>query len=116
MNSISWLIYLAEAVTGLSILLGVGAVVVLVFIGFWCLFRGIEHDIEVMTSLKQAKGLIFTCLAALFIMVLVPSQRTIYLIAASEIGESVLTNPESKKYLLDIKEIIDKKIAELKAE
>lgn len=42
----------------------------------------------------------------------VPSSKTIYLIAASEAGEAVVTNPDTIEMMGDLKAIIKKRLKE----
>jgi hypothetical protein len=53
-------------------------------------------------------------LALFFIGLLVPTKETIYLIAASEAGETVVESKEGQKVLNDIQEIINLQLQRLK--
>jgi hypothetical protein len=48
--------------------------------------------------------------------ILVPSKNTIYLIAGSEIGETVVRTPEAQQMLSDIREVIQSQLKDLKKE
>ncbi len=51
-----------------------------------------------------------------FLLVFLPPRETFYLIAGSEIGETVVTSPEAQAILNDIREVIQAQLQELKGE
>lgn len=115
MNSLSWMIYLAEIcdraqdaagfiafMFGFMGLFGVGAA--------WAnlIVEGGRLRLPVIVTLLYL--VIEIPMAA--IGVLTPSSSTIYMIAASEAGETVVTSPEAKEMLGDLQEIIRRKLKE----
>lgn len=115
MNSLSWMIYLAEicdrvqdAAGFISFMFG--------FIGsFGCVIAWAHCHIE-GGSMKLP--IVVTILYLIIeiptaaVGMLTPSSSTIYMIAASEAGETVVTSPEAKEMLGDLKEIIRRKLKE----
>ncbi len=95
MNSLSWLIYFAGVSGNLQAVLMVIAVILAGFTGLRCLVTAIHNDDypkdtpwtypRLGPALTVAAG--FAILAAI-----VPSQGTVYAIAASEVGEKVVTS------------------------
>lgn len=137
MNSLSWLIYAAEVLGRVSIsfffiaLVAAIATAVLVFIGlmsrsdaqgeatgrygekyaaigverlaFWDAF---------LSKWPKRSGAVAVVFGA--VSIVAPSSSTIYMIAASEMGEKVVTTPEAKEMLGDLREVIAKQIKKLK--
>ena len=52
----------------------------------------------------------------MFLSTLVPSERTMYMIAASEIGETIVTSPEAEEVFGELKDTILFKLNELQGE
>ena len=108
MNQLSWLIWLSE-ITGalknisifLSVLCGVGAIVITFILISGPLTSGIvplPHELKHEKSFRNVrKGLLITMIAAGVIAVFVPSGNAVKLIAASEFGGRILTNPTASK-------------------
>lgn len=137
MNSLSWLIYAAEVLGRVStsfFFIAFGATFatgVLIFAGmmsradaqddasgrygesykaaalervaFWDKFLG------KWPKRAAAVAVVFGAVA-----IVAPSNSTIYMIAASEMGEKVVTTPEAKEMLGDLREVIAKQIKKLK--
>lgn len=139
MNTLSWLIYggdLAEGLKTLAIMAGLFAVIV----SAACFFFGLASadfgklDVRYADSAEErsaAKDLVnrryrlakvapLTGLPIAFIFAAVaaaiPSKATIYMIAASEMGERVVSQPEAKEMLGDLREVIAKQIKKLRDE
>lgn len=100
MNSLSWLLYGADVFGNLrgasaAVLIIGGIGVALSPIGFMIADLGPEDWLD---SAKRLAGkFIFVgALAALFLVV-TPSRNTIMLIAASEVGETVLASPQAQQ-------------------
>jgi len=115
MNSLSWMIYGAEVAgnlqtiaVGVALIVGLfGGTAICVF-GFDSQYKYVRKWIPAYILIMSVSGLI---------AVFTPSSDTIYMIAASEAGEAVVTSPEGKEMLGDLKEIIRRKLAkELKGE
>lgn len=123
MNNLSWLLYLADVLPGVGSNIGF-------FVFFGILFSGAAYgfgfaattfekeDKELIAAGKAARKFgrnIFlpACVIGLLISA-IPGKNTFYMIAASEAGEQLIDAPETQRYLSDIKEILDKKIAGMK--
>ncbi len=136
MNSLSWLIYagdlLEKAATFIAVI-GIGSIVGAGVMMAWCFmsadFRKIDlryplgedtkvisEDIAGKYRLAKVAGIAGVCIALLAgsISVVIPSKSTVYMIAASEMGEKVVTTPEAKEMLGDLREVIAKQIKKLK--
>ena len=61
---------------------------------------------------KLNKLSVFLCVLVIFLSTFVPSKDTVYLIAASELGEEVVTSPEVKDMLNDVRSYIKKSLNE----
>lgn len=134
MNELSWLIYLADVAggakglsTGLAIACGVG-VVMFTFVGiiaadkenFERKYRnGPAHEPEKEEMSRRVKTksfgairpLIITCIVASIASVFIPTQSTIYAIAASEMGERVIQSETGDKAIQALNAWLDRQIA-----
>lgn len=128
MNSLSWFLYFAEVVPSIAklilalSLIGLLAVFVLLFVANfttanrWDSPETVEQKIAFKKFVfgKFWKVVISACIAGLFISALIPSKTTLYLIAGSEAGGTVVTSEEGKEVLNDIKLIIKQQIKSYK--
>lgn len=124
MNTLSWLIYLAEVVGNLgknleivftvtlvvSVLLAVAALI--------CMGASIEVDDDDLRKVakrigKWAIGLTVTTFFFITLSSLIPSSKTVYAIAASEMGEVVVKSEEAQEVFKALK---DRVMDELKIE
>ena len=123
MNKLSWLIYAADVLSGLSIVAGVLAfigtatVITLVFYGSigksdyyvkvgdedWLRF----HSVQKNALTKWSKIPIIAALVA----ALLPSSNTVYAIAASEMGEEVVKSETAGKAMKALDAWLDRQIA-----
>jgi len=124
MNSLSWTIYLAEAIDSLNTFLAAtfwagmvgGTILYLVGIsaGDEPSYESSAHK-ERRRSAKDKyrnvgrKAFIVAVIATPF-AIITPSAQTIYLIAASQAGEMVIKDPEMQGIFNDLKAIIKQKI------
>ena len=115
MNNLSWMIYLAgvaDQASGvfeaLSVFFGIFG---LIGLCFFAAFISIEFQRFWTAAVIVSFALI---LEGVFVTgsILIPSSSTIYMIAASEAGETVVTSPDGKEMLGDLKEIIRRKLKE----
>jgi len=113
MNSISWFVYLAEVFQNLGISLTVCGFLGAIGAGFCALFAFICGD-EGMPS--SATTLVYWAIPAIFIACFIPSKTTMYAIAASQLGETVITSPEGKEMIDDTKKILRDYLKSLKKE
>jgi hypothetical protein len=121
MNSLSWLIYLAD-VTGSLDSACTGTLIAMGVVGGLSLIFGpliaMELDIDDLAGLvrKAIKTGVIVAAVLLSIIVITPSQNTIYAIAASELGEEVLKSSTATKAQKALDAWLDKQIGEIKPE
>lgn len=118
MNSLSWFLYLADILPSFG-----GAVITLSVLGFLLLALILPpKGVKMFGSYHEAPftGMVdywwvFVTLTTFFLIgMLVPSKDTIYLIAASEIGQIAIESPEAQELMDDLREIINLQIERLK--
>lgn len=129
MNFLSWIIYGADVVGdignmiaffGITIsILFVFLVCAISFTSAWSMFADYENERELYKkSSLILKKYVFSSLKALIVIAviaaIIPSAKTLYLIAASEIGEEVLISEEGQKLRQVINERLDEIIQEEK--
>jgi len=121
MNTLSWLIYAAEVLSSVKVFTA--------HIGITCLIFGIislaisgvsagmgwaDRDDEALrfsaVASKWTRTIFSIGAVAGLIWTASPSANTIYMIAASEAGEAVVTSPEAVEMMGDLKEIIKKRL------
>jgi hypothetical protein len=110
MNTLSWLLYLTDVVgsiTTLLILIGVPAVAICGYAWVSCLVD--EEDAPCLIRRWFWAGAIMLLLAAV-----IPSPRTLYAIAASELGEAAVQEltPTAEKSLKVLNKWLDEQLAE----
>lgn len=131
MNTLSWLIYAAAALDKAMVFIAIGVAVCAVAIVTAWFFRGFaaidvheidfpnEHQPEGSSSYTtwqfwkrktEAKRTYAVPIALLFLAVFLPSSTTVYMIAASEAGEAVVTSEDGQAMLNDLREIIRQKL------
>lgn len=114
MNGLSWILYAADAVSNVQTMFIVGG-----FIGLFSILLGmiiagiaeIEENVPSGTWKRIMKYVWAPALAFLLASVL-PSQTTIYMIAASQAGERVLKSPDGSQIMSDLTKLIEKKLHE----
>jgi hypothetical protein len=122
LNTLSWIIYFAEILGGLSFLFSFIFIMLCIGIAvgtiIW-LMKTFGYDSEdednLIRSARAAritKKMILAAVIVVSVDILIPNSRTVYLIAASEIGEQVLNTETAVK----LKKIIDHKLDEIIAE
>lgn len=100
MNTLSLLIYAAGVATSVKVVSGIGIATCL--LGF--LFappkgvKAFSYDHGPMDGFSR-KGIWVALFVCVFLAVFVPSSQTIYMIAASEVGEQVVNTPEAREVL-----------------
>lgn len=126
MNSLSWFLYLADAVGRVSWLCLALVVPITIVYGFHQVFAWIDYGDEkqrrgdadkalVYHSFKKAKWFYIASITSLLLLyAITPDKGTVYLIAGSEAGEYVVTSPEGQEIINDIKAIIKNQINDLK--
>lgn len=138
MNSLSWLIYAAEVFARVSVTLVFTAIVCCVAALVTAIVARLnmsdlsrdsryapnsERDsyatkydflesVQNTWPLRLVKYAVF-CLA---LSLPIPSSSTVYMIAASEMGEKIATTPEAREMLSDLRQIVSGKLRALKTE
>lgn len=126
MNSLSWFIYLADILGNVSGILGVlgffGTILGIIGIvsGRFVVWDKHYKDADTNERLDKSRttignygirlffaGIIFGFLAAI-----IPSQKSMYMIAGSEIGETVITHPDTVEVYHEVRDIILEKLRE----
>lgn len=117
MNTLSWLLYLGEISGSLSSFFGWISAPIFVLTGF-CLFMGMYHmmeaepdsrDYQLAKTVRDVGLKIFMPMFFAFAIIstILPSKETVYLIAASEAGQEVITSPTGKKALEAVNRYLD---------
>lgn len=112
MNSLSWLIYVAGVVGSVKTLFIVFAGGAAAFIVIGTSTTAVAEsygDAPEGLWLKWVKWAWLPLVAGAF-AALIPSPSTVYLIAASEVDEVVVTSPETVEMMGDLKAIIKKRL------
>lgn len=126
MNSLSILIYLADvlprlaAAGGIASVIMVGAGIIGTIVGRFVTWeRYSQRDDEWAQTLISRKTIgdyamkMLLAAAIIFpISILIPSQKTFYMIAASEIDESIVTSPEAKETFNELRDIVLQRLKE----
>lgn len=113
MNTLSLLIYLPSVIPNVGILLGFAGflgILILVFVGT---VLYVETDKNHFPKLKPwliASGV------SLLIATLIPDQKTIYMIAASEMGEAVVTTGAGQEVFNELKDTLMYQLQQLQGE
>lgn len=114
MNSLSWLIYLAQVLPAIKdVLVGLG-VGLIIYLTIWIIVyaAGVAEGNSKIS--KPKIKWVFISVTLILVSVFIPSKETIYLIAGSEAGEAVVTSEGGKEVLNDVKEIINIQLQKLK--
>lgn len=117
MNSLSWFLYLADVIGNVQGVLVVATFVmcIMTFVGGVATMIG---DDRYNPKEKAVGHYLRHCwkftLALAVVAAMIPSRDTIYLIAGSEAGEAVVTSEAGKEILLDIQEVIQHQLNQLK--
>jgi len=124
MNSLSWILYFADVLSKLGdIFAGLGAV--LMFVSIVCIIPGFlvvwQYSSEQFAQSKRTFGrisLIGIPIATFMIIVsiFIPSKETMYMIAASEVGETVMTSNDGKEIYAELKSTILDNIRQLRTQ
>ena len=108
MNSLSWFLYFADIVGNLQGLLVTVAILggtasLMTFFG-WLMQQDLygEDSDLVKTFRSLTSKLVPVAVICSILAAIIPSRETLYLMAGSEIGESVVNIPEAKAIMNDI--------------
>lgn len=116
MNDLTWFLYfvdVSQRVMPLVIMFGIS----LIGIGFIIPPKGVKpfeqgHDFP-FQGIGRLKNVFIGWFVALIFAVMIPSEDTLYMMAASEGGEAVVTSPQGKEVLDKINTIINNQLDEL---
>ena len=120
MNSLSWLLYFADVLPGISTTAGfILTLATLVFFATAIGYNIANLDESVTEDTRKFanrlfRNNIFVMVIAAIPFLFIPSKETFYLIAGSEAGEYVVTTPDGKEILGDIKDVIKAQLEDLK--
>lgn len=117
MNYLSWLIYASSALNGISFFLGIIifclAASIIVYAGLAgtecdniSMYQtgGAEQKKEIWKAFgKKARKAIYQILAVSLIMTLIPSEKTVLMIAASQFGQQVVTSQDGQDVIKALK-------------
>ena len=104
MNELSWLLYLAQVSTNIMVLCTFAGVFSLFAAGFFFLCGIVEDD---KRGFQMAKKPFIFGVVAIMIATFVPPKETVYMIAASQVGEAVINSPEGQKSIQTLQKILD---------
>lgn len=114
MNTLSWLIYIADVAGGLKVfafvLCALATIAVVMFTLAFAVCAG-EPGIP-RGSWKKPFRYIWVPVLFGLIGVVSPTAMTIYTIAASEAGEKIATNPQAQEMATDLGRLIQQKLDE----
>jgi len=119
MNELSWLIYAADVAGDVNAVCGFGFYGGVIALSLYALGKGVARvanagfgEPPVTPSIaKVGKALWLPVLAAGIVGTIVPSNATLYAIAASELGEHVLTGDTGDKAVQALNAWLDRQIA-----
>lgn len=98
MNSLSWLIYLAQVLTSLGYLF-VGMSIILLIaaaIGVLAACTAYDED-DIKMGRKVARVCVLLCVLCAVVGNVLPNKETLYAIAASQLGERIVQSGEVKE-------------------
>lgn len=124
MNNLSFILYLSEVLPNVgvvaTIVLVISATASIIFFLFKTLITldSPRNDASALRYItyysKTLKVFAITAIIACVLVVFIPSKEAVYLIAASEAGEMVVTSETGKELLSDISEVLDAQLQSLK--
>lgn len=126
MNNLSWFIYLAELIPSIRGSIIIWAFLAIILLAIYSLFIGHKIDMayhndddNYRDTLKSRlasvlKKAVVTIIVLWTVAILLPSKQTLYMIAASEVGEKVATSPQAQEIMKDISAVLKKQLEELK--
>ena len=113
MNSLSWMIYLANIAGNLSIVLAALGIALIIG-GVFCVMKVDLDNIGAEKKLSWPRWPFIVAVPLFVISALLPSERAVYLIGASQMGEKVIEDPATAEMMRDVREIISSKLKEMK--
>lgn len=99
MNKLSWMLYAADALDKLSLVLFVlGSLGLIVCLATWAVMA-MSADIDKKPKPKAPSPLLAGLIGCLLLACFLPSAKTVYMIAASEAGERIAATAEAREML-----------------
>lgn len=121
MNTLSWFFYLADIIGNISAFFIVGSIVMLVLSLGAVLVIAIQNEDESLepgepgyVSPYVVKPYVIVGSIMLFIATFIPQTETIYMIAASELGQSTIQSEVGQDIMNKLQTILDLQIEEMK--
>lgn len=129
MNTLSILLYLSEVIYSLAQVSIMGLIIF--WLGYFLYtlgqkmwadgiysFDGPElvkkkKEIQLKSVMPPKKYFMWTAVVV-FLLVIIPSKETFYMIVASEAGETIVKTPEAQELMKDVREVLDAQIEKLK--
>lgn len=93
MNSLSWLLLLTDIFSNISALSVIFSILGVILLFGLCAYYDCVYD----RAYPHIKSFLVGLSVVISISILVPSKNTMYMIAASEVGEKALKTPEAKE-------------------
>lgn len=110
MNTLSLYVYLIDVFASLKPTFYVFAFMSIIGAFFFGVVSDTAPSSEKEYLIKYAKRFIFAIPILLVLAALVPNRDTMYLMAASEVGEEVIMNPEVAETMGKVKTILDQEL------
>lgn len=117
MNSLSWLLYLADVFGDLEVVMWILAVPLGAGGGIFLVATIISlaegDNEEIAKVMRRLTGwIIFAFILCSVMIAVIPSKTTMYAVAASEMGEELMKTPTATKAVKALDAWLDKQIAE----
>lgn len=106
MTTALWLLYFADVVQSLSIVLILGAVLAGIGLGIYLLASFIEDDIE----FKRPRHFFKAVIGAVVLSVLLPSKSTLYMVAAYRVGDAALQSDTGERAIRALNAWLERQI------
>lgn len=118
MNNLSWFLYFGDVFGNVSLVFGLAAGLTFSYVAFWFIATAMHNDSHERRYDKVFKQypsfwyftpvFVFAIMSAIF-----PSKETIYMIAASETAEMVITSEDGQEMINDVKNVIKLQLKKL---
>lgn len=113
MNTLTWFLYFASIpnkIIGLNFLFGFGLIAAtiscLISYAHWDKYPSESQKMITFKLITLTKKIVIAFFITLTFWFIFPPERTMYYMAASELGEKVVTDPQAIEILGDLKTII----------
>lgn len=116
MNSLSWLIYGGDVVGQFRVLAATLLVASLIFLAFAALSLAVTEGETFPWFKRHFLKMTMAPIIFSIMWIVIPSKQTLYMIAASELGQMVYQTPTAQEFLGDVKDILGAELKRLKAE